>query len=117
MRFDLDKGKLVDGDSDRAAACVPGRLKTLDASIDRWKREKAQEERAARKDEAMRTRCLRVEARLLLARGLAQTAVRHQIAQNRNPPTVSEMQRILKTDAWYNPEMVLRIAIQVGATI
>lgn len=113
MRFDLDKGEMVGDESDRAAACVPGRLKSLDASIDRSKRETAQAERAAKKENTMRTRIYRAEARRLIECGLAQIAVRHHIALG-CPPTLSEMGRILKSDAWYNPEAVVELALRLG---
>lgn len=116
MRFDLVNGKLVEGDSDRAEACAAGRLGKIDGDIDRWKKQQAREERAARKEEATRTRCLRVEARLLLARGLAEAIYRRQRTIT-NPLPVSVIERRLKSEAWYNPETIIILAIQIGASL
>ena len=113
MRFDIDKGELVEGDADRAAACVPGRLKSLDASIDRSKRETAQAERAAKKEDVMRTRIYRREAKLLRERGFAEVLYRAKRGTKGARP-LAPLEAWLKSEAWYNPEAVVEMALQLG---
>ena len=113
MRFDLDKGEMVGDESDRAAACVPGRLKSLDASIDRSKRQKAKEDRAARKEESMRTRVYRTEAKMLRERGFAEVLCRATRGTKGARP-IAAMEAWLKSEAWYNPEAVVELALRLG---
>lgn len=113
MRFDLDKGEMVGDESDHAAACVPGRLKTLDTSIDRWKRETAKAERAAKKERTMQTRIYRREAKILRERGFAEVLYR-ATRGTKGARSIAAMERWLKSEVWYNPEAVVDLAVQLG---
>jgi hypothetical protein len=113
MRFDLATGKMVDGDSDPAAVNLPLSKRLRDSDIDRWKREQAKADQATLKAEREQFKAQRAEAKALLAEhgeDLAHFAFVHCFLPEQAEPTIPKWRKQLKSDAWFQPDVVIAIA-------
>lgn len=112
--FDLNTGKMEPGEGDPALAgahCRPD----IEREIDRNMKRIHKEEAAQRKEDTLRTKCLRREAKILLEAGLADAVYRAQRCTTAEPR--SRVEAALRSQAWFHPVLVIDLACRLGVRL